>query len=148
MLTTLAECTRNGRLRGGFSSKTSTVILVPAGTTIVSAESCLGRSKLVERSALEFGSFVSSPWLLLSALGDDLGISACAPDEEAVRFACLDGVADLLATTSPSNSGLESRHLDLGWVVSHHFRHALESANLAGHANALSPVGRFRVVKL
>jgi hypothetical protein len=62
----------------------------------------------------------------------------------ASKFKC----ADLLATTSPSNSGLESRHLDLGWVVSHHFRHALESADLAGHAHALSAVGRFRVIKL
>jgi len=45
-----------------------------------------------------------------------------------------------------SASGL--LNFDLGWLASRHFRHALESADLAGHANALSPVRRFRVIKL
>jgi hypothetical protein len=62
----------------------------------------------------------------------------------ASRFNC----ADLLATTSPSNPGLESRHLDLGWIVSHDFRHSLESADLTGHANPFSSVCRFRIIKL
>jgi hypothetical protein len=48
-----------------------------------------------------------------------------------------------LAEIAPGHSVPESLKLYLGWLVSHHFRHALESANLSRHANPLSPIFGF-----
>jgi hypothetical protein len=47
--------------------------------------------------------------------------------------------ADLLTTITPSNPGLGSLNLDLGWIVSHDFGNDLKSAGLPGHANAAFP---------
>ena len=58
------------------------------------------------------------------------------------------GHARFAGRDDTGQSAPESLNFDLGWLVSHHFRHAFESVDLPGHANAFSPVRRFWVIKL